>query len=424
MGTSELTGSRIRERRIDLGLKQSDLALKVGISPAYLNLIEHNKRRIGGKLLVSLATSLSMEPVALTQGGATAVIAGLRNAASALPQVEVEQAHVDQFLSRFPGWAALIEQQSAELSKLERRVTVMSDRLAHDPFLSESLHEVLTAVTAIRSTASILAQTPDIDRDWRRRFQTNVFEDSARLAQTAQSLVSYFETMARDENAGAGADALVEAFFANHAYHFAELENQPDLAALMETPDFPTGPAAEVARRWLGDYIVDAADMPMDQVQAALGKHGPNPAAIAQQLGQPLGRVLCRLATMPKSPNLPEIGLIRCDLSGSTLFRKPIEGFALPLTGAACPLWPLYQALAQPGLPLAKTVETPAGAKFQCFAVAEVAPSSSFNAPLVVSATMAMMKTETAPAEILPIGPTCQICPRAQCSARRNRSLI
>ena len=85
------TGSRIRERRIDLGLRQGDLALKVGISPAYLNLIEHNKRRIGGKLLVSLATTLAVEPIALTQGGAAAVVAGLKNAASNAPQIDVER---------------------------------------------------------------------------------------------------------------------------------------------------------------------------------------------------------------------------------------------------------------------------------------------------------------------------------------------
>uniref|UniRef100_A0AAN0NK29 Helix-turn-helix transcriptional regulator n=1 Tax=Yoonia rhodophyticola TaxID=3137370 RepID=A0AAN0NK29_9RHOB len=40
-----LTGARIRERRLDLGLRQSAVAQEVGISPSYLNLIEHNRRR-------------------------------------------------------------------------------------------------------------------------------------------------------------------------------------------------------------------------------------------------------------------------------------------------------------------------------------------------------------------------------------------
>ncbi|MGB5871554.1 MAG: helix-turn-helix transcriptional regulator, partial [Albidovulum sp.] len=47
MARLALTGTRIRDRRLLLGQKQADLARKVGISPAYLNLIEHNRRRVG-----------------------------------------------------------------------------------------------------------------------------------------------------------------------------------------------------------------------------------------------------------------------------------------------------------------------------------------------------------------------------------------
>ena len=51
---AQLTGNRIRERRLVMGMKQADLAAAAGISPSYLNLIEHNRRRIGGKLLIAL----------------------------------------------------------------------------------------------------------------------------------------------------------------------------------------------------------------------------------------------------------------------------------------------------------------------------------------------------------------------------------
>ena len=61
-----LTGSRIRERRVMAGLKQAELAQQSGISASYLNLIEHNRRRIGGKLLLNIAHALGVEPQALT----------------------------------------------------------------------------------------------------------------------------------------------------------------------------------------------------------------------------------------------------------------------------------------------------------------------------------------------------------------------
>ena len=68
MARDTLTGSRIRERRIMSGLKQAELARMADISPSYLNLIEHNRRRIGGKLLLDIAEVLEVEPQVLTEG--------------------------------------------------------------------------------------------------------------------------------------------------------------------------------------------------------------------------------------------------------------------------------------------------------------------------------------------------------------------
>ena len=62
MSREGLTGSRIRERRVMAGQKQADLAKAIGISASYLNLIEHNRRRIGGKLLLDIAAALDVAP--------------------------------------------------------------------------------------------------------------------------------------------------------------------------------------------------------------------------------------------------------------------------------------------------------------------------------------------------------------------------
>jgi len=50
-----LTGTRIRERRLAMARRQADIARAVGISPAYLNLIEHNRRPVGADLIARLA---------------------------------------------------------------------------------------------------------------------------------------------------------------------------------------------------------------------------------------------------------------------------------------------------------------------------------------------------------------------------------
>ena len=52
-------GIRIRRHRMQLKQTQAGLARAVGISPSYLNLIENNKRAIGGRLLIRIAERLN-----------------------------------------------------------------------------------------------------------------------------------------------------------------------------------------------------------------------------------------------------------------------------------------------------------------------------------------------------------------------------
>ena len=87
-----LTGARIRERRRLAGLKQADLAKIVGISPSYLNLIEHDRRRIGGKLLNDLARALGMDLLALSTGAEISVIAALQSIAQVHPETAANPA--------------------------------------------------------------------------------------------------------------------------------------------------------------------------------------------------------------------------------------------------------------------------------------------------------------------------------------------
>lgn len=62
-----LIGTRIRQQRNRAGLSQTALARQAGISVSYLNLIEHNKRGIAGKILLSIARELGVPSSILTE---------------------------------------------------------------------------------------------------------------------------------------------------------------------------------------------------------------------------------------------------------------------------------------------------------------------------------------------------------------------
>src|SRR3989338_1136519 len=202
MPVSALTGSRLRERRGALVLRQGGLAATAGGLGSHLNLIEHNRRRISENLLEQLAQALG-QPVAMFQEGVGgAVLEGLRAAAAEVPGAEVDR--IEDFAGRYPGWAGVVTSLQQRAAGLQRALEAMNDRMSHDPHLSASLHEVLSAVSSVRSTAAILADTEDIEPEWRARFHRNLHQDSERLALGAEALVSYLDTAGEGGGKGGG----------------------------------------------------------------------------------------------------------------------------------------------------------------------------------------------------------------------------
>ena len=409
-----LTGSRIRAKRMETGLKQAKLAQIVGISPAYLNLIEHNKRRIGGKLLLDLARELRVEPSALSEGAEATLVATLRDAASQLDEVELSRA--DDFAGRFPGWAGVTAAQHAQIARLEHTVATLTDRLTNDPFLSTSLHEVLSTAASIRSTASILAGDDAIEPEWQMRFQRNLLEDAKRLAEGAGSLVSYLDGAGDGEVAINTPDEALDAFLSERQYHLAEIEAGEDIKAEGVVADY-------VAR-----YREDAARLPLDAYTREL-ERGLDPVQLAVEFDVGLAMVLRRIACLPLANGQEPVGLVSCDGSGTFTFRKPVDGFAVPRFGAACPLWPLYQSMLCPQVPIRALVEL-AGRDMQRFVVYAVAQPrfpTGFDGVQIVEATMLIVPESRAglTEEVgQPIGTSCRICPRDGCAARRELSIL
>ncbi|RSK34872.1 helix-turn-helix domain-containing protein [Rhodovulum iodosum] len=432
MPRSALTGTRIRERRAFLGLRQAELARRVGISPSYLNLIEHNRRRIGGKLLVEIARELEVEASQLTQGAGAALIETLRLAAADHQAAAEELDRVEEFAGRFPGWAQLLADGQRRISDMERTVEMLTDRMTHDPFLSASLHEVLSTVTAIRSTAAILAETDDIDPDWQRRFHRNIGDDSQRLAEGAQALVAYLDDSSDDAQIRSSPQEEVEAWLRAQDYHVAALERglPPSLDSIIAAaPDLTSAPARDIARAYLTRYRQDAEHMPLAAFAEEVRAVGAEPGHLARRFGVDAAAVFRRLAALPSDMAPGPVGLAVCDGSGTLTFRKPVEGFALPRFGAACPLWPLYQALSRPMAPLRAVVETAGrvSQRFVTYALCQPSGAAGFDGPPVLEAAMLILPDDPDAAPgvpVQPVGTSCRICPRRDCIARREPSIL
>ncbi|MCU0825856.1 MAG: short-chain fatty acyl-CoA regulator family protein [Tabrizicola sp.] len=420
MPLSALTGTRLRERRLALGFRQADVAGAIGISASYLNLIEHNRRKVTPEVLDRLATRLDIDRTALIEGREGALVEDLRAAAARAAPSGAEIDRLDDFVGRFPGWAGLLAHLHTRTQTLERAVEALNDRMSHDPFLSQSLHEVLSSLSSVRATAAILAETPDLPEDWAERFHRNLHHDSERLAAGAEALVAYLDSgSAIAEQGIAAPQEEVEEWLTGRGWSISDAEAATGLAEEIE--GLASAAARSLARDHVARAAADAKALPEAVLAKALAEFGPDPVTLAARCGVDPMVALRRLATVAEV----SAGLVICDASGTMTYRKPAAGFPLPRFGAACPLWPLYAALARPLQPIEARVEVAgqAGRRHRVIAISTLRHPQGLRGPELREAGMLILPdTEDGP--VLEVGSSCRVCPRSACLARREPSIL
>ena len=224
-------GFKIRDRRKALGVTQANLSARLGISASYLNLIESNKRNIGGGLLKKIADELGVT-VDLFDGAAERRLVNdltELSGASILSRVPLDPADAGDFASQHPQWAQALVMLHRAYHDRNEAVTALSDRLNQDPFLGDAIHIMLTNVAAIRSSSEILENIQDLEPQQRQRFLSIIASESNRLSDVAQALAAFFDR-AHSSTRSVTPVEEVDDFIQEHENYFPELEagRRPD----------------------------------------------------------------------------------------------------------------------------------------------------------------------------------------------------
>ena len=222
-------GFRISNRRKSLKISQAALARLVGISPSYLNLIENNKRDIGGALLNRVAAQLDVDIDELAGRTEQKLLQDLEEA-FADPVLESLAFRPDErreLVAQYPASAGALSRLHRAYSSAVGNADAYADRLRSDPLLSQLLHQILSGITAIRSSAEILEDVPDLDEAERRQFLTAIHRDSRTLSDVARNLIGQFDSanqVARSVSPAREIDDLL----IERQNHFPDLEDVAD----------------------------------------------------------------------------------------------------------------------------------------------------------------------------------------------------
>ena len=146
MAGRELLGHRIRTIRKDLGRTQADLAKAADVSAAYLNLIEHNRRPIGGALLLRLAEALEVPPSELTGSEEARLLADLEEIGGdpIFAKANLEKQDITKMLGVAPNMASAMVALYRAYRASNEQVDALSERISYDPFLAHAAHDVVS----------------------------------------------------------------------------------------------------------------------------------------------------------------------------------------------------------------------------------------------------------------------------------------
>jgi len=437
-------GARISERRRFLGLTQRALAERVGISSAYMNLIEHDKRMIGGVLLQRIAEVLAMPLGELAAVEDTRLFQEMLELARAMAVPGQDETRIGSLVGRFPEWAKVMVTLHRSLQDATDTAAALSERVSRDPSLRDLSHRILTRITSIRSFAEILQDFSGLSDRERQRFAGIVAAESDSLSRSARSMIDVLEDGGNSLHASSPAKE-VDDFIIDHRNYFAALEEGAEAlrrklsgggsggpqqwlaavdeqaqAAALDSPNEGRGvtlfPEASrrflVARHLVGEaldrlfdslvdderlntaaarkrckaalirYAAAALLLPYDDFLQAAEQARYDVDRLALTFGASFEQTAHRLVTLrrPGAEGVP-FAFLRSDPAGNISKRFSLPGLRMPRHGGACPLWPVYTALSMPGRTVTQLAVMPDGARYLFVAQAAAKGWTGFGRP-------------------------------------------
>ncbi len=228
MPRQAMLGNKVRRLRHRQALTQVAMAQRLGISPSYLNLIEHNQRSLNRPLLLKLSACFEIDLEAFSGNEEARLLADLTEVFGdpLFGKLGPEASE----LSELVGGAPAVCQSILALYRAYRNarddIRGLSERLAQDPYLAASSHQLLTLLTSVRSFAEILHDNVDLAASKRQQFVGIVVEESKKLTDLVNQLFEFItgEGLQGMHGPDSPADEVSDALHAQRN-HYPDLED-------------------------------------------------------------------------------------------------------------------------------------------------------------------------------------------------------
>jgi predicted transcriptional regulator/transcriptional regulator with XRE-family HTH domain len=436
-------GNRLKALRTTQGLKQSDMAARLGISVSYLSQLEHDDRPLTPALLESLARDFPLDWQAFEQDAATRRFAALREAAAdplfplPLPAdqlyriAEQQPAFADQFIAMHAAYRRAGQRLEIVDEALDAD-TVQGSRLPWEE-VRDWFHEAGNYVGVLDEASERLgdmlrgtALTPAVDG----------LELYLRNALSV-SLVYAGSTGLRDYDAEMGHLVIDQSQPAESqrfqlAHQLAAIALREEISAVVEGARLRTAAARQLLSIGLANYAAGAILMPYTRFREEARAVRHDIDRLRQLFGVSFEQACHRLSTLQR-PGLRGVPFFFCrvDMAGNITKRHSATRLQFARFGGACPLWIVHEAVAIPDRILVQLAETPDGVRYVSMAKGLVKPSGSYDrSPRRYAVALGCEIDHarefiyadgldlTSDRAATRIGVSCRLCPRPDCDQR------
>jgi len=319
-------GSKVRRLRQAEGISQVEAATGLGISASYLNLIEHNQRRLTVSLLFKVGQFFDVDLRDWSEGDETRLASSIREVLGdpVLGDIEVPDGEISEAMVAAPNLSHALKELYAVYRHTLTNVHNLGDRLSEQNAISMASMEIRTVLTSIRSFSEILREHEDLDEERRQQFLSILVDESDRLSSMINSAAATADESRLQAPMGKRQPVEeVSRFLEHHDNYFSELEAAAE--SITEEWDgtafeMPGHLGAILGKRFGVSVSFDTAVRPVENDILVIDPNRPV-AEIIMELANHLGHLMCgdAIAESLESKTLPE--------ATSNLLRKAMTRY-------------------------------------------------------------------------------------------------
>ena len=443
-------GAKVRSLRRRDSLTQTQLAQQLGISPSYLNLIEHDQRALTASLLVRVAQIFRVDLASFAEDNESRLAADLQEVfGDALFEEHPLNTSDMRELAQHPNVARAVTalyrayKDSAEsMRALSMKLFDGRDFQGIDPShlpseeVSDVIQHNMNYFPELEAAAENVARSNPLDR-------TDLFRSLATLLHEKHHVEVVVVPPARHRGAARVYDPQLRRLSISEllpmqsrifqlAHQIGLLGARHEIDAIIARSHLTTPDSVKLCRVALASYFAGALIMPYDAFLATAVEMRYDIDLLAPRFSASFEQVCHRLTTLRKPGSAGvSFHFVRVDIAGNISKKFSGTGIRFARFSGSCPRWDVHAAFLTPDRIRIQVSKMPDGTAYFCVARTVHKSYGGYNAPQTLMAVGLGCSVQEAKKLVyadgidldnldaaVPIGTTCRLCERMDCEQR------